>query len=188
MALRHDGWLPVANSRDIYDQIDAAARNAAMKYSGAVVTAAVLLIHLVAFAAYLGAGFAQLQMMKLSARAGASAEVRDSYERLAATIITKIELPAIFLSIGSGIVFIAQNPILMKQGWLHGKLTCVLLLAVLSHLEMFNARKIVRAREAGSAGADAEIAARKSRHGTFGTIGALILVALLVLVTFVRLG
>lgn len=149
--------------------------------------AALLLVHLVAFAAYLGAGFAQTQMMKLSARDGTAAALRDEYERLAAVILTKIELPAIFASIASGVVFITQNPALMKQGWLHGKLTVVLLLAVLSHLEMFNARKIVRARASAAASADEEIERRKRNHGAFGTIGALLVVVLLVLVTFVRL-
>ena len=76
----------------------------------------------------------------------------------------------------------------MRQGWLHGKLTCVLLLAVLSHLEMFNARKIVKAREANAAGAEDEIARRKSRHASLGAVGSLLVVVLLVLVTFVRLG
>jgi uncharacterized membrane protein len=152
-----------------------------------VLTAALLLIHLVAFAAYLGAGFGQLQILKLSARSGTATAVRDAYERLAASIITRIEVPAIFASIASGIVFITQSPALMKQGWLHGKLLCVLLLAVLSHLEMFNARKIVRAREAGGAGADDEIAKRKARQGVLGGIGTLLVVVLLVLVTFVRL-
>lgn len=151
-------------------------------------TAALLLVHLAAFAAYLGSGFAQTQMMKLSTKAGIDAAVRDEYERLAALVVTKIELPAIFASMASGAVFIAQNPLLMKQGWLHGKLTVVLLLAVLSHLEMFNARKIVRARASGAASAAEEIAGRKRRHATFGAVGALLVVALLVLVTFVRLG
>ena len=119
-----------------------------------MLTAALLLVHLVAFAAYLGAGFGQLQMIKLSTRPGTAPATRDAYERIAASVITKIELPAIFTSIASGVVFITQTPALMKQGWLHGKLLCVLLLAVLSHLEMFNARKIGRAREAGGATAD----------------------------------
>lgn len=151
-------------------------------------TAAILLIHLLSFAAYLGAGFAQLQLMKLSARAGLAADVRDAYERLSATIITKIELPAIFGAMASGAVFITQTPALMKMGWLHGKITCVLLLAVLSHLEMFNARRIVTARAKGDSGTDDAIAARKRRHGVFGTVGALLVVVVLVLVTFVRLG
>ena len=153
-----------------------------------MLTAGLLLVHLVCFAAYLGAGFAQLQMMKLSARDGTSAEMRSSYERLSATILTKIEVPAIFGSIVSGMVFIMQNSLLMKQGWLHGKLTCVLLLAVLSHLEMFNAKAIVRAREDGGAGVEDEIKRRKARHNLFGTVGSVVVVALLVLVTFVRLG
>ena len=152
-----------------------------------MVTAALLLVHLVAFAAYLGAGFGQLQLIKLSARPGTAADQRDAYERIAASVITKIEVPAIFVSMASGIGFIAQNPAFMKQGWLHGKLLCVLLLAVLSHLEMFNARKIVKARAAGGATADAEIAKRKARHSVLGGIGSLLVVALLVLVTFVRL-
>ena len=152
-----------------------------------MVTAALLLIHLVAFATYLGSGFGQLQLMKLSARPGISADVRDAYERLAALVVTRIEVPAVFVSVASGIGFIAQNPAYMKQGWLHGKLLCVLLLAVLSHLEMFNARKIVRARAAGGASADAEIGKRKARHSVLGGIDALLVLALLIFVTFVRL-
>ena len=153
-----------------------------------MLTAGVLLLHLVCFAAYLGAGFAQLQMMKLSARAGTAADLRNAYERLSATILTKIEVPAIYGSIVTGIFFVLQNSQLMKQGWLHGKLTCVLVLLVLSHLEMFNARTIARLREESGKGIDEEIARRKKRHNLFGTIGTLVVVALLVLVTFVRLG
>ena len=153
-----------------------------------MLTAALLLVHLVSFASYLGAGFAQLQIMKLSARDGTSAEVRSSYEKLSATILTKIEVPAIFCSILSGTVFIMQNGALMKQGWLHGKLMCVLILVVLSHLEMFNARAIVRIREDGGKTADEDITARKARHNLFGIIGSVVVVVLLVLVTFVRLG
>lgn len=153
-----------------------------------MLTAGLLLVHLVCFAAYLGAGFAQLQIMKLSTRDGVSVDVRNAYEKLSATIVTTIEVPAIVGSLLSGMVFVIQNGALMKQGWLHGKLLCVLILLVLSHLEMFNARAIVRIREDGGKGADDEIKARKARHGLLGTIGTLALVALLFLVTFVRLG
>ena len=153
-----------------------------------MLTAGLLLVHLVCFAGYLGAGFAQLQMMKLSAREGTSAELRNAYEKLSATILTKIEVPVLFGSLFSGMIFIMQNGALMKQGWLHGKLLCVLILLVLSHLEMFNARAIVRIREDGGKGVDDEIKSRKARHNLFGTIGALVVVVLLVLVTFVRLG
>lgn len=153
-----------------------------------MLTASLLLLHLVSFAAFVGAGFAQLQLMKASTREGLAAGVRDAYERLSATIVTKIELPAIFGSMVSGMFFIVQSPVFMKQGWLHGKLTCVLILAILSHLEMFNARAIVRLREEGGAGVEDEIRRRKIRHNTLGTIGTLAIVALLILLTYVRLG
>lgn len=149
-----------------------------------MLVAALLLVHLVCFAAYLGAGFAQLQFMKRSRTA--TGETRSQFEQIAASITSKIELPAIFGSMLSGAGFIATNPLVMKQGWLHGKLTCVLILVVLSHLEMINAKKIVNARAANAP--EPEIEARKRRHELYGTIGTLAVVAILVLVTFVRLG
>lgn len=151
-----------------------------------MLTSALLFVHLLSFAAYLGAGFGQLRLLRRSQAEGLAPAVRDELERLAAAVVTKIELPAIMGSVVTGAVFIAQNPALMKMGWLHGKLACVLGLLVLSHLEMFNARRIVRAREAGDK-AD-EIAERKARHGVLGAIGTALVVALMILVTFVRLG
>ncbi len=153
-----------------------------------MLSSGLLLIHLVSFAAYLGAGFAQLQLMKGSRANGIAPAVRDDREALSAAVVTKIELPAIIGSIVSGAGFIAQNPALMKMGWLHGKLLCVLLLVVLSHAEMFNARAIVKARAARGDAATTDIDARKKRHDLYGTVGSLIVVALLILVTFVRLG
>jgi uncharacterized membrane protein len=151
-----------------------------------VLFAALLFVHLGCFAAYVGAAFAQLQFMKRSRKAGLPVETRNHLEELAATVITKIEVPVIFGSLLSGVGFIAMNPLLMKQGWLHAKLTCVLILLVLSHLEMFNARKLVRARAANAP--EPEIEARKKRHDMYGRVGAVVVVAILVLVTFVRLG
>lgn len=151
-----------------------------------MLAATLLFVHLVSFAAYLGAGFAQTQMMKRSRSKDITPELRADHEKLAASIVTTIELPAIIGSIVSGVGFIAQNPAVMKAGWLHGKLLCVVLLLGLSHAEMFNARKIVKARASGAK--EEEIEARKKRHDTFGAFGALLVVALLVLVTFVRLG
>jgi uncharacterized membrane protein len=147
------------------------------------VFAALLFVHLVCFAAYLAAGFAQQQIMKRSTALAAA--IRDDQEKLAASIVTKIELPAIMGSIISGIGFVSMTPELMKQGWLHGKLLCVLILLVLSHLEMFNARRIVRARDANKTD---EIDARKKRHALLGLVGTLAAIGLLISVTFVRLG
>jgi uncharacterized membrane protein len=143
-----------------------------------------ILVHLVGFAAYLGAGFAQQQFMKRSAGSGVAQPVRDELERLSATILTRIELPAIFVQVASGIGFIAVTRLWLTQGWLHAKLTCVATLLVLSHLEMFNARRIVKARaERGDAAAD-EIAGRKRRHALFGALGTVAVVAVVTLVAF----
>jgi uncharacterized membrane protein len=143
-----------------------------------------ILVHLVGFAAYIGAGFAQQQFMSRSRPAGLAPSVRDEYERLAAAIVTKIELPALFAQVATGIAFIALTPSWLTQGWLHGKLTCVVVLLGLSHAEMFNARKIVKARAGrGDAAAD-EIAARKARHATLGLVGTLAVVVLVVLVAY----
>ena len=143
-----------------------------------------ILLHLVGFAAYLGAGFAQQQFVTRSTRDGLTAAVRDEYERLAATIVTQIELPALFGQVVTGVVLVVLAPIWLTQGWLHGKLACVVVLLVLSHLEMFNARRIVKARSARGDSANDEIAARKKRHATFGLFGTLAVVILVALVAY----
>ena len=53
-----------------------------------------------------------------------------------------------------------------------------MILLGLSHAEMFNARRIVALRTAKGDGASAEIAPRKSRHGTYGAVGSLVVVVL----------
>ncbi len=145
---------------------------------------ALIFIHLLGFAAYLGAGFAQQQFMKRSRGAGIAAAIRDEYERLAATIVTKIELPALMAQVLTGVVFVALSPAWLKLGWLHGKLACVVVLLALSHAEMFNARAIVKMRAARGEGASVEAEARKARHATFGAIGSVALVAILGLVAY----
>jgi putative membrane protein len=143
-----------------------------------------ILLHLVGFAGYIGAGFAQQQFVTRSARGGLAAAVRDEYERLAATIVTQIELPALFAQVATGVVLIVLAPLWLTQGWLHGKLACVVVLLVLSHLEMFNARRIVKARSARGDAANDDIAARKKRHATFGLFGTVAVVILLALVAY----
>jgi putative membrane protein len=143
-----------------------------------------ILIHLVGFAAYLGAGFAQQQFMGRSAATGVGAAVRDEYERLSAAIIAKIELPSLIVQVATGVTFLVLTPAWLTQGWLHGKLACVLALLVLSHLEMFNARKIVKARTARGEAASEEVASRKARHRLFGTLGSAAVVLLICLVAY----
>ena len=143
-----------------------------------------ILLHLVGFAGYLGAGFAQQQFVTRSVRDGLTAAVRDEYERLAAAIVTQIEVPALFGQVVTGVGLVALAPIWLTQGWLHGKLACVAVLLVLSHLEMFNARRIVKARGDRGDAANDEIVARKKRHATFGLFGTLAVVVLIGLVAY----
>jgi hypothetical protein len=69
---------------------------------------------------------------------------------------------------------------------LHAKLAAVAVLLVLSHLEMFNARAIVRLRATGGTAAEAEIDARKKRHASMGLVGTACVVVVVVTVVFVR--
>lgn len=145
-----------------------------------------ILLHLVGFAAFLGGAFAQQEFMKRSAKDGIDVATRDVYERLCAAIVTKIELPGVFAQVVTGVLLLANDPGYLHQKWIHWKLTAVVVLLVLSHLEMFNARKLVRARaERGDKAAD-EIAARKKRHAAMGAVGTVLVVAVLVCATILR--
>lgn len=143
-----------------------------------------IFLHLLGFAAYVGAGFAQQRFMSRSSRSGIEAKLRDEFERLAAVVVTSIELPALVVQVATGVAFVALNAAWLQQAWLHAKLTCVVVLLVLSHLEMFNARTIVKRRAAQGEAAAAEIARRKSRHAVFGAAGAALVAALVALVAY----
>jgi len=148
--------------------------------------ATLVLLHLLGFAAFLGGAFAQQRFMKMSARDGLAPALRDEYERLAAALVTKIEVPGAFAQVVSGVALIVESPGFLHQHWLHAKLTAVAILLVLSHLEMFNARRLVKARAArGDAAAD-EIASRKTRHAVLGAVGTALVVAILLLATVLR--
>jgi uncharacterized membrane protein len=143
-----------------------------------------ILLHLVGFAAYIGAGFAQQQFMKKSAESGLAAALRDEYERLAWVVSATIEGPAIGVQFLTGTAFLVMVHDWLSMGWLHAKLGCVFLLVGLTHAERANARKIVAARkERGDAAAE-EIASRKARHAMMGTIGTVLVVVVLALVAY----
>jgi uncharacterized membrane protein len=144
------------------------------------------LLHWLGFAAFLGGAFAQQQFMAASAGAGVLPAVRDAYERASAAIVTKIELPALIVQIVSGLIFILEFPGWMKMGWLHGKLAAVVVLLVLAHVEMFNARAVARLRQRHGETSNAEIAQRKQRHAKLGIAGTVAVVAVLGLVAFGR--
>ena len=143
-----------------------------------------MLLHLIGFAAFVGAAFAQQEFMKRSAAPALAPAIRDEYERLSAAICTKIELPALFAQVAIGIFFIAENPAYLKQHWLHGKLTAVVLILFLAHAEMFNARRLARARAERGDAANEEIAARKKKHAALGAVGTVLVVATVVLAVF----
>ncbi len=145
-----------------------------------------ILLHLLGFAAFLGGAFAQTQFMKMSTKAGLASAVRDEYERLAAAIVTKVEVPGLFAQLVTGVVMVLQEPEYLKQHWLHGKLAAVAALLVLSHLEMFNARRLVKARAARGDAANDEIAARKKKHAALGVVGTVLVVAVLLFATVLR--
>jgi uncharacterized membrane protein len=145
-----------------------------------------LLLHLVGLAAFLGGAFAQHRFMSLSAREGMPPALRDEYERLSAAIVTKIEVPALFAQIATGVALIVLQPYVLYQHWLHAKLTVVVFLLVLSHLEMFNARRLVKARAARGEAAAVEIAARKKRHALMGAVETGLVVVVLLLATVLR--
>lgn len=145
-----------------------------------------LLFHLVGFAAFAGAAFAQQRFFKLSAAAGLPPAVRDAWERAGATTCARIQLPAIFLSVFSGIGFLLLVPGYLKFGWIHMKLTLVVLLLVVTHLEMFNAKRIARLRVAGNA--DADIAARKRRQEMFAVLSLVLFLGVLYLAVFKPFG
>jgi len=145
-----------------------------------------LLAHLLGFAGWIGAGIAQQRFMSASRSPRLEPILRNQYERLSALLVTRIELVAAITSILSGLVILYLRPGLMKNPGMHIKLTLVFLVLILTHLEMFNARRIVRLREAG--GDELQIAGRKGRHELFGRIGGLMLAAILIIVTFVIRG
>jgi len=144
-----------------------------------------LFLHLLAFAAFAGSAVISARLLRRSSEAGTAPPARDALEEAAAGLITKTQLPAIFLSVISGAGLVIAKPAFLQNPAMHAKLTVVFVLLVVSHLEMFNARRIVRARAAGD---DAAIAARKKRHGLFAAIDLIGIATILALVAFALLG
>ena len=139
--------------------------------------------HLVCFAAYLAAGFAQLQIMKRSKTLAPA--LRDDHEKLAAASSRRSGSPRSSAPSSAGSVrrddtrpretgVAARQPPLCSS--------CLSLAP-----RMFRARKIVRAREAERREGERRIDARREKHELFGLIRTAAAVGLLLCVTFVRL-
>ena len=118
------------------------------------------LTHFIGFAMAAGGSFAAFRAHAAARRE--SAPEKAGWEGAAAEIVTKVELPGLFLALFAGIALVAMNPAQLspaKSGagpWLHLKLTLVLVLLVVSHLRMFRSRKLARERSQGVAEVDCD--------------------------------
>jgi len=143
------------------------------------------LVHYFGFAMAIGGGIAALKAHKTSRTQ--NAEQNSVTESIAADIVTKLELPGLFIAIFGGILLIVENPAVMDASkiggpWLHIKLTLVLILLVLVHLKMFRSRKVVRERSGGATESDCN--ALTDKAVMFGKIGQALYGLIFILATF----
>jgi hypothetical protein len=143
-------------------------------------------VHFGGFSLAIGASFAA-QRIHAGAR-GLEASKRASTEEAAASLITKLALPAWFLTLFGGILGIVHNPAVFNPKtsgagpWLHIKLLLVLILLVVAHLRMFRARRVVRMRADGAN--ESEIDGMLSKAMLFGRIELALVAAVFFLATF----
>lgn len=124
-----------------------------------------LYLHIVSFAAYAGSAVAAGNILKNSKRPGLDPAGRLSWLTAGASTITKVELPFAFALILTGVGLLLMTPGFMKAAWMHMKLTLVLIAVILTHLKMFNAKRMVKAAMAGQTD---ELMARGKRQFVFG--------------------
>jgi hypothetical protein len=92
--------------------------------------------------------------MAIGAAIAAALLFRQALERAAADTIGKIEIPGVFVAIVGGILLVIAHPEVLDPAasgvgpWLHIKIAFVMGALVVAHLRMFNAKRLVRAREA----------------------------------------
>lgn len=126
-----------------------------------------LYLHLLSFAAYAGASVAAGNILRNSKRPGLDPAGRLSWLTAGAATITKVELPFAFALILTGLGLMMMTPGFMHAAWLHIKLTLVLIAVVITHLKMFNAKRMVKAAMAGQMD---DVAARGQRQFMFGML------------------
>ena len=146
------------------------------------------LFHYFGFSMAIGGSIAALKSHK-KARTLES-DQKLATESVAADIVTKVELPGLFIALLGGVLLVIHNPLVFKASsedplagpgpWLHIKLTLILALFVIAHLKMFRSRKAVRERAAGAT--ESECNALSNKAISFGKIcqslyGAIFLIA-----------
>ena len=144
------------------------------------------IVHFWGFAMAVGGAMGALRAHQASR--GHTAESKKGIEEVAAALITKVELPGLFIALFGGILAIANNPMVMKPAasgagpWLHIKLVLVLAVLVIAHLKMFRARRLVRERASGASEADCD--ALLSKAELFAKVDLGLQLAIFFLATF----
>lgn len=149
-------------------------------------TAFVHLIHFWGFAMAVGASLAALKVHSLVRTHEAGA--KKGLEEAGKALLTKLEIPGLFLALTGGIIAIMLNPDHLRVSasgagpWLHIKLVGVLALLVVAHLRMFRASRLVRERAAGATEADLD--ALLGQALMFGKVDVLLTALIFILATF----
>ena len=101
----------------------------------------ILYLHLLSIALAIGAGAAHIQLMRDASKGGADAHTFIIASR---SVKVKAELPGYVIAIITGITLVIMNPARLHEGWLHAKLTGVLILLGFLHLEGRRMRQALR--------------------------------------------
>lgn len=143
-------------------------------------------VHYLGFSLAIGAAVAGGIALRRARRAPVLERV--GLEDAAATIVTRAELPGLFVAVFGGILATAANPRLLRVDesgvgpWLHIKLVMVMALLVVCHLKMFSARRLVRQRSHAASEADCEVLARRTRR--LDALGLALAFAIMLVATF----
>lgn len=143
-------------------------------------------IHYFGFAMAIGASIAASKAHALARTQEAAS--KSASEIVAGDILTKVNLPGLFVALFGGIILIVTNPMVLSPAnsgagpWLHIKLLLVLGLFVVAHLRMFRAKRLVRERAAGASEADCDALLQKAQM--FGKVDLVLTGAIFFIATF----
>jgi uncharacterized membrane protein len=143
-------------------------------------------IHFFGLALAIGPCVAALLLLRSAKKADAGQ--RPGIERAAADLVSRVEIPGVFVSILGGILLVVERPEVFDPArsgagpWLHIKLALVMGALVIAHVRMFNVKRLVRERASGGAEADLD---RMLDHGRrLDLAGVAIYTAILFVVCF----
>jgi putative membrane protein len=139
-----------------------------------------LFLHVLSIAVAIGAGAAHIQLMREASKGGSDAR---NFVLGARAIQIKTELPGYVLALLTGIPMVVMSPSYLKMGWMHAKLTLVVLLLGYLHLEGRKSKAILRAftEEGIEAGAQ-----QAGRYATTFTLAPTLFVLAIVLLAVMK--